>query len=68
MDSIPADLGKRPKPAHLRKSETQVVVEAFLRALGFSWEEARQLGLIYRPPSSSTADLSAYDFTSADRP
>ena len=42
-----------------RKDELPLTVEALLRALGASWEDAGRLGKIYRPPSSR-ADLSPY--------
>ena len=42
-----------------REDERPLTVEALLRTLGASWEDAGSLGKIYRPPSSR-ADLSPY--------
>ena len=58
-------IAERFKPARLRESETGLVVEHLLRAIGLSWDEAREVGTVYRPPSSSTADLSARELVEA---
>ena len=64
----PGWLSERFKPAHLRKEETGLVVEHFLRAIGVSWDDAQELGTVYRPPSSDVADLSGRGIDEADWP
>lgn len=50
--------GDRAGPTRASDGQS-ITVEAMLRAVGASWDEAGQLGKVYRPPSAR-ADLSRY--------
>ncbi len=67
-DHVPAWVLKRAGPAHHKKGEATVMVECYLRALGFSWEQAKIHGEVYRPPKSSTVSLSGRDLRHVEWP
>jgi hypothetical protein len=68
-DQAPAEIARRAKPAHIKeKEESPLVVELFLRALGYSWDQSLELGRIYRPPKSAVAALSESTLSEAHWP